>query len=154
MYPILLTLHSFTRWLVLATLIGSIYKASRGYFQHKSFSKFDNSLRHWTATAAHIQLVLGVILYIKSPVIKYFWANFSTAFKQLDNVFFGLYHFLFMIISVVLITVGSALAKRKLTDQEKYRTILIWFSISLLLIFLAIPWQFSPLVSRPYLRTF
>ena len=154
MYPILLTLHSFTRWLVLATLISSIYKASRGYFQRKSFSKFDNSLRHWTATAAHIQLVLGVILYIKSPVIKYFWANFSTAFKQLDNVFFGLYHFLFMIISVVLITVGSALAKRKLTDQEKYRTMLIWFSISLLLIFLAIPWKFSPLVSRPYLTTF
>jgi hypothetical protein len=59
-----------------------------------------------------------------------------------------------MILSVVLVTIGSALAKRKQTDREKFKTILIWFSIVLSVIFIAIPWPFSPFANRAYLRTF
>ncbi|MDD2950909.1 MAG: hypothetical protein PHU29_08990, partial [Sulfuricurvum sp.] len=61
-------------------------------------------------------------------------------------------HSFTMLIAILLITVGSALAKRKTSDREKFKTIAIWFTIALLLILAAIPWEFSPLVSRPYFR--
>jgi hypothetical protein len=154
MYQTLLVLHSITRWLVLATLLTSIYRAYIGFSQNKSFSKSDNTLRHWTATVAHIQLIIGILLYIKSPIIKYFWGNFNEAIKYMDTSFFGLYHILLMILSVVLVTIGSALAKRNKTDKEKYKTVLVWFSISLIIIIIAIPWPFSPFANRPYIRTF
>jgi hypothetical protein len=154
MYQHLLVFHSIFRWLVLGSLLLTIYKAYTGYSQNRPFSKGDNSLRHWTATIAHTQLVIGIILYIKSPNTQYFWRNFSEAINYFDTTFFALYHFLLMLTSVVLVTIGSALAKRKPTDKEKFKTMLIWFSVTLLVIFIAIPWPFSPLANRPYFRLF
>ncbi|KPE50929.1 hypothetical protein [Chryseobacterium indologenes] len=152
MYQTLTFLHSLFRWIVLLSLIYSIWMAFRGYFYQKKFRKTDDSVRHWTATIAHIQLVLGIILYSKSPVIKYFWKNFSEAKASPDLLFFGLIHISLMLTSVVLITIGSALTKRKETDREKFRTMLIWYFIALALIFIAIPWPFSSLANRPYFR--
>jgi hypothetical protein len=152
MYTVLLFLHSIVRWLVLISLLYAIYRAFRGYAARKTFSGADNAARHWTATFAHIQLVAGIILYTQSPVIKYFWKNFKTAVQQKDMAFFGLAHLLLMLTAIVLLTIGSAMAKRKSTDREKFRTMLIWFSIALLLILAAIPWPFSPFAGRPYIR--
>ena len=154
MYATLLVIHSLFRWLVVGSLLVAIFRAAMGYFQKSSFSKSDNALRHWTATLAHLQLVLGILLYIKSPIIRYFWANFGEANAQPEMQFFGLIHFTLMFTAVVVITIGSALAKRQLTDAAKYRTMLLWFSAAFILIFIAIPWPFSPLANRPLFRPF
>jgi hypothetical protein len=130
----------------------AIFTAYKGYFSNKEFSKKDNSVRHWTATIAHIQLVLGITLYSQSPVIRYFWKNFNEAKESFDLLFFGLIHILLMLFSIILITIGSAISKRKSTNKEKFKTMLIYFIIALLVIFIAIPWPFSPLANRPYFR--
>lgn len=152
MYQSLTFLHSIFRWLVLLSLAYSIFRACKGYFSNKAFSKSDNSLRHWTATIAHIQLVLGITLYSQSPIIKYFWKNFDEAKESFDLLFFGLIHMFLMLLSIVLITIGSSISKRKSTDKEKFKTMLIYFIIALIIIFIAIPWPFSPLANRPYFR--
>lgn len=152
MYQTITFLHSTFRWLVLLSLLYSIFRAYKGYFSDKEFSKTDNSVRHWTATIAHIQLVLGITLYSQSPIIKYFWTHFSEAKESFDLLFFGLIHISLMLFSIILITIGSSISKRKPTDKEKFKTMLIYFTIALLIIFIAIPWPFSPLANRPYFR--
>lgn len=152
MYQTLTFLHSTFRWLVLLSLISSLFIAYKGYFSNKKFSKTDDSVRHWTATIAHVQLILGITLYSQSPIVKYFWNNFSTAKESFDLLFFGLIHIFLMLFSIVLITIGSALTKRKTTDKEKFKTMLIWYTIALIIIFIAIPWPFSPFANRPYFR--
>jgi hypothetical protein len=72
MYPILLTLHSLFRWVVLVSVLYAIFHSYKGWFTGKLFSKFDDSLRHITATITHIQFMIGVGLYFVSPVIDYF----------------------------------------------------------------------------------
>ncbi len=140
------------RWLVLTSLLLAIYRAYKGYFSNLSFSIIDNSIRHWTATIAHIQLVIGIILYTQSSIVKYFWNNFNDAINNLDSAFFGLIHIILMLTAIIFITIGSALSKRKTTDQDKFKTMLFWFSLALIIIFIAIPWPFSPLSIRPYFR--
>jgi hypothetical protein len=152
MHTTLLMLHSLFRWLVLASLMYAIFRALRGYTTRLPFTSADNSVRHWTATIAHIQLILGFTLYFVSPLIQTFRQQGMKAGGQL--VFFGLIHSSVMLLAVVLITVGSAMAKRQSADRAKFGTMLIWFSIGLLIIFLAIPWPFSPLANRPYIRPF
>ncbi|MFC3197647.1 hypothetical protein ACFOET_08490 [Parapedobacter deserti] len=154
MYPTLLVLHSLFRWLVLACLLYSIYRAAVGLIRNRPFAKTDNAFRHWTATVAHIQLMIGILLYTQSPFVKSFWRHPQTAFQDLNLTFYGLFHLLLMLVAIVLLTIGSAMAKRKTADRQKFQTMLIWFSIALVLIFVAIPWPFSPLSGRPYLRTF
>ncbi|TDX83213.1 hypothetical protein [Epilithonimonas xixisoli] len=152
MYQTLTFLHSTFRWLVLLSLLYSIFRVYKGYFKQKEFTKTDNSVRHWTATIAQIQLVLGITLYSQSPIIKYFWKNFNEAKESFDLIFFGLIHIFLMLFSIILITIGSSISKRKTTDKEKFKTMLLYFSIALLIIFIAIPWPFSPLANRPYFR--
>ncbi len=154
MYSTLLSIHSLTRWLVLAFLLYSIYRALIGYIKDKKFTKTDNAFRHWTATLFHIQLMIGMVLYTQSPVVKYFWLNTKAALQILELTFYGLIHIVLMFIGITVLTIGSAIAKREPTDKEKFKTMLVWFSIVLIIIFIAIPWPFSPLSNRPNFRMF
>lgn len=152
MYQTLTFLHSIFRWLVLLSLFYSVFRAYKGYFSFGEFLKVDNAARHWTATIAHIQLVFGIILYSQSPIIKYFWNNFDEAKESFDVVFFGMIHISLMLLAIILITIGSSISKRKTANRDKFKTILIYYIIALVIIFLAIPWPFSPFANRPYLR--
>ncbi|MFZ4928729.1 hypothetical protein [Chryseobacterium sp. Mn2064] len=152
MYQTLTFLHSITRWLVLLNLIYTLFRSYKGYFSNGKFTKTDDTVRHWTATIAHIQLVIGMIFYFKSPIVQYFWKNWKEAKESFDHLFFGMIHISFMIIAIVIITVGSGLAKRRSSDREKFKTLCVWFTIALFIIFIAIPWPFSPFANRPYFR--
>lgn len=154
MYTALLALHSLTRWLVLSTLIFAIIRGYRGWLLHKPYLKFDNSVRHIIATVAHIQLILGIWLYFISPIVGYFLNHFSVAMHQRTIRFFGMEHVTMMLIGITVVTIGSARAKRKTTDTERFKTMAIWFTIALLIILSSIPWSFSPLISRPNFRPF
>jgi hypothetical protein len=152
MHQTLLILHSINRWLVLASLLYAIGIALAGLRSGRAFSATTNAVRHITATIAHVQLLLGLSLYMISPVVKFDVAG--TTGLVSEHLFFRLIHIAFMVIAVVVITIGSAKAKRVSSDREKFRTMLVWFTIALIIILAAIPWPFSPLVNRPYFRSF
>ncbi|MES2269156.1 MAG: hypothetical protein V4520_20500 [Bacteroidota bacterium] len=152
MFDQLLFFHSLMRWAVLATLIYAIYRAYDGYSNNKVFAKSDDKLRHWTATTAHIQLMIGILVYTQSTNAKFSFNVLGPNGHITQPFFFGVLHLILMISAIVIITLGSAMAKRKLTDAKKFKTMLIWFGIALLVILIAIPWPFSPLAQRPYLH--
>ena len=154
MYSVLLAIHSLIRWLVLISLLYSIIIAYRGWLSGKPFANADNVTRIITTTIAHIQLVIGVWLYFISPVVHYFWDNFGKAVHERQIRFFGMEHVTMMIIAITVLTIGSAKSKQKTADHKKFKTIAIWFTIALLIIFSSIPWSFSPLISRPNFRPF
>lgn len=112
----------------------------------------DNAVRHWTATISHIQLMIGMILYFKSPLVKSFWNNRTEQALPRDFTFFSLIHISLMFAAVIVLTVGSAMAKRQNGDRQKFRTMLVWFIFALFIIFITIPWPFSPLAKRPLIR--
>jgi hypothetical protein len=152
MYSTLLSLHSLFRWLVVASLLIAISKSIIGLFTKNEFTPLDNSIRHWTATIAHIQFAIGVTLYFVSPIIDYFLHNYSEAVHVREIRFFGMEHSVMMLTAITLITVGSIKAKRKKTDSDKFKSMTIWFLLAFLIILLMIPWSFSPLANRPYFR--
>ena len=152
MFEVLLFLHSLFRWLVLASLVFSIYRAYRGYTQKRLFGKTDDALRHWTATIAHIPLMIGMVLYFKSPLIQYFWSHSKESTSIKEYTFFSVVHILLMLLSIIIITIGSALTKRRQDGKAAFKTMLFWYVAAFVLIIIAIPWPFSPLAGRPYFR--
>lgn len=152
MYNLLLETHSFFRWIVLLALLVTILRSFFRYKMQLNFSALDNFLRHTTATIAHIQLLIGIVLYTQSPIVSYFWRNLKDARQIPDMLFFGLIHIALMLTAVVVVSIGSAVAKRKQFDQEKFRTIFLMYLVGLVIILVAVPWPFSPLSSRPYIR--
>jgi len=154
MYPYLLFIHSLVRWLVLLSVIYALIRGIRGWAGKRKFTAADNSIRHVSATVAHIQLFLGYVLYFNSPLVGYFRAHYHEAVQHTEYLFFGLLHIVLMTLAIICITIGSSVAKRQELATHKFRSITLWYALALLLIFIAIPWPFSPLAHRPYIRTF
>src|SRR6266550_3972043 len=134
MYPHLLILHSLLRWLLVLMLVYMLVRAWLGYKRNYSFTSVDNTLRHWTATVAHLQLTVGMVLYFKSPYVAYFWQNPRLEHLPLDYSFFSLIHISLMILAVAVLTVGSAMTKRKVSSQEKFKTIFSWFLVAFVIL--------------------
>jgi hypothetical protein len=154
MYPTLLALHALFRWLVLIVLLYALFKAYSGWLSKKTFTPADNKIRTIAMIVVHFQIILGLWLYFISPLISQFFSNFKTAVHVKDVRFFGMEHSIMMLIAAVIITIGSAKAKRKKTDVEKFKTLAIWFTIGLLIILISIPWSFSSMAARPDFRPF
>src|ERR1043165_6538296 len=104
MYSFLLATHSFIRWLVLTSLLYSIFIAYRGWLFKKSYTRTDGVVRSVTTTIAHVQLFIGVWLYCISPVVSYFLHNFSTAVHERQIRFFGMEHITMMAIAITVLT--------------------------------------------------
>lgn len=154
MYQTLITLHSYVRWLVLLSLLFSIYRSWRGWLGRRAWVAWDDRLRKTTVSLAHIQMAIGVTLYLVSPLIKVFFNNYSAVRSMRDIRFFGMEHSLMMVIAVVLITIGGSKARRRQEADKKFKAIAIWFTIALVIIFVSIPWPFSPMAARPWFREF
>jgi multisubunit Na+/H+ antiporter MnhB subunit len=154
MYQIILALHSLVRWLVVAGLLFAIFRAYSGLLSKRNFTRFDNSVRLWTTIIVHTELVFGLWLYFISPLVDYFLHHFKEAVHQPEIRFFGMEHGIMMIVAIIIITIGSARAKRRPTDREKFKTMAVWFSIGLLIILMFIPWPFSPFAGRPFFTPF
>lgn len=141
MYTGLLHLHSVLRWAVLAVLLIVIVKSFIGWFGNKDYSKGDRKLSVVAVSATHLQILIGLILYFVSPVVMRAMEDFGAAMKNAELRYWAMEHILVMLIAAVLITIGSAKAKRAADSVGKFKTQAIWFTITLILILSRIPWD-------------
>ncbi|MEZ0483387.1 hypothetical protein [Fibrella aquatica] len=153
-YSIILLIHSYLRWLVLGSLLAALASAYSGLLRPRLYRPADQTIRVVATSIAHTQLLIGIYLYTISPIIRYYWQNRSGFGESPQFSFFALIHIGLMLAAVIIITIGSSKAKRQIDAREQFKTTATYFTIGLLLILLAIPWPFSPLATRPWLRTF
>jgi heme A synthase len=133
----LVHVHSGLRWLALALLFFAIVNAILKLKSGK-YEKGDKMLNLFAMVMLHIQILVGTILSFVTGKISYTegWM------KNPQLRFFGLEHILLMVIAVTLITIGRKKAEKALDPAKKHKTILIWYTIVLVIIFAAIPWPF------------
>ena len=137
MYNGILHAHSGWRWIVLALVtITMLIAAIKWFSKSESMSSGIKSLVKFNTIAAHIQLIFGIILLFISPKVAF---N-GEAMKNAVTRFFSAEHSLFMIIAVILITIGSSVSKRQSALNKKYRTLFIFNILALLIILAMIPW--------------
>lgn len=151
LYSILLPIHSIVRWLLVIAVVVAVARAFMGWFGKKSFTALDNKIGLAFTSLMDLQLLIGLILYVISPILQTAFQNFGGAMGNTQMRFFAVEHILMMVIAVVLAHVGRALSKKASTDLLKHRRAAIWYGLALLVMLLAIPWPFSP-VSRPWIR--
>jgi len=139
LYGILVSMHSGLRWVVLLLLIYAIINAAKSMSSGKYLKK-DKMINLFTMVSLHIQLLIGIVLYIISPKVSFFDGWMKNSMTR----FFALEHITLMIIAIALVTIGRSRAEKKLEGtRNKHRAILIMYTIGLILILASIPWPFG-----------
>ena len=63
-FMLLLSLHSFWRWVVLLAVIVAIVKAVMGWLGKQAWTDLDTKISSYYPTTFAIQFILGLILYV------------------------------------------------------------------------------------------
>ncbi|GAB4379166.1 MAG: cytochrome B [Salibacteraceae bacterium] len=138
----LIHLHSSFRYLVLALIIAAIADALVAMVNDKPWSKHHKLLNLLALIFSHIQLLLGLILYIAGGKGLQVLTQVEGFMKEPAARFFAVEHIAGMLLAIALITVGYAKAKRAETDKKKHTATIVYYTLGLLIIFVMIPWPF------------
>lgn len=142
MYTGLLHSHNGLRWLVLLALLASIAMAFSGWFGKRDSSKSDKVSGLLLVILMDIQFLVGLILYaFVSPITKAAFNDFGAAMKNADIRFYAVEHILMMVIALVLVHIGRAKSKKDGAPWKRHRSAAIFYTLSLLIILAAIPWD-------------
>ena len=145
MHTGLLHLHNLLRYIIVILLIVTIIKSFVGWIGRKEYERIDNKLSLFLLIGAHLQLLVGLVLYFTSPLV----VSFSAAMKEPILRFWAVEHMAAMILGIAIITLGRIMAKKASSDVIKFRRQAIFFLLAMILIFSAIPWPWSS-VARPW----
>ncbi len=140
MYPILLSLHNILRWLVVIAAVWLLIRTYMGLFSKSDWTDQEGKAVRFFVIFMDIQLLLGLILYFVSPLTQAVMGNMGAAMGDDQLRFFGVEHAFMMIVAVILAHVGSFMVKRAAESRSKYIRSAIWFTISTLVVLVAIPW--------------
>jgi hypothetical protein len=141
MYPFILITHSWLRWVVLIVAVAAAGKALAGWLGKRDWTALDDRLGLVFTIGLDLQFLVGLILYIVSPLTQAAVQNFGAAMANSVLRFFSLEHVVLMVVAIALAHVGRALAQ-KATGIARHRRAAIFYGLALLVILSAIPWPF------------
>ncbi|HKI87822.1 MAG TPA: hypothetical protein VKA38_02260 [Draconibacterium sp.] len=142
MYTGLLHTHSLLRWLVLIAAAVAIAFAFAGWIGKKEWKKSDNVAGLLLTIFIDIQFLVGIILYaFVSPVTKQAFVNFGAAMKNDDLRFYAVEHIVTMIVALAVIHIGRSKSKKAATPVKQHMAAALFYTIGLILILSAIPWD-------------
>jgi hypothetical protein len=152
MYPFVLNVHSWLRWVVIATCLWSIMRAAMS--GGRPWTPADARASRLFMITLDVQMLLGLLLYlVLSPFTRQAMGDIGAAMKVSGLRFFLVEHLLGMLIAIALTHVGIAKIRRASGDANRHRTALIFFSLALVAILASIPWPVMP-AGRPLFRIF
>lgn len=136
MYQVVLDIHSIVRWLVLLAALYALVTAYWGWASGR-----------WSRPAGlaftfvlDLQLLVGILLYIVSPLTRGAMQNFSAAMKNSNLRFFAVEHEVLMLIAIIIAHIAAALGRGAASPRGKSAREAVGFSVAVIIILLAIPW--------------
>ncbi|WP_346856595.1 hypothetical protein [uncultured Draconibacterium sp.] len=142
MYTGLLHAHNGFRWLVLLALLISIVLAFTGWFGKRDWNKSDKLSGLLLVLFMDLQFLIGIVLYaFVSPLTKSAFNDFGAAMGNSELRFYAVEHILMMIVALALVHIGRAKSKKDVASWKKHRSAAIFYTIGLVLILAAIPWD-------------
>ena len=127
--------HSGFRWVVLLLLLTAIIRAAIRKSSNV-YEKSDKMINLFAMISVHIQVTFGLVMLFFGTK-NLFHEGWT---KDPVSRFFVMEHLTMMIVAMVLITIGRRKAENKETPAAKHNAVLIWYSITLIVILAAIPW--------------
>jgi hypothetical protein len=152
MYTTVIFLHSLVRWAVLAAGGFAAVRAITGWRSGRPWTLADDRAAMWFTSALDLQMLLGLLMYFwLSPITTAALTDFGGVMGNAGLRFWAIEHPVGMILGIALAHIGRSRLRKIGADARRHRTAALFFTLSLLVVILSIPWPGSP-QARPLLR--
>ena len=147
MYDVVLTLHSYGRWVVILAGFTALGAAGWGLARGLPWDNVPKIVGQLFGIAVDVQFLLGAALYLLFSPMTTVALNVADGLPPGSELrFFGVYHGLVMTAAFLDVHVSAVFIRRASTERAKYRRSVILYGQALLIMLCAIPWW------RPWLR--
>ncbi|MCK0199912.1 hypothetical protein [Ornithobacterium rhinotracheale] len=110
LYPILKTFHSYWAFVVVLGSLSLLITSILFFLNKKPISLGLKKISLYTLISFHIQFLVGIILYMVSPIVQGAWE--SGVAMQSPNRLYTVEHPFMMFTAVILITIANAKLKK------------------------------------------
>ncbi|MES2813161.1 MAG: hypothetical protein V4670_11875 [Bacteroidota bacterium] len=136
MHEFIQKFHSGWAYIALILLVFAILNSVMGLTSNREFTAKDRKIALFGLIAAHIQLLVGLILYFVSQKGL---AGFDMKNAEMRET--SLEHPLMVLLGIVLITIGWSKHKKLAESQAKFKKIAVMYGLGLVLILSRLPWS-------------
>ncbi|SEM05632.1 hypothetical protein SAMN05216436_101280 [bacterium A37T11] len=136
MYSVIKYFHSGWRYVVMLLIVLAIIRAFADWFGHKSYGEGNRKFNLFAMISAHIQLLLGLVLYFLSPLPQP--GHMGEAMKNAVSRYWTVEHLTMMVIAVVLITIGHSRSKKATEAVAKNKAIAIFYTLAIIVVLIAL----------------
>jgi hypothetical protein len=151
LYPFVLNIHSWLRWLTLLLAIGATlnaFRADRDLSQRPPGRQWDTLFM----MALDFQVLFGIVLYfVLSPLTKAAMNNPGGIISNPTLRFWALSHLAAMVAATLLVRIGRVLALTAKTPGARRQRRLTFFVLTTMAILIGIPWPWMS-IGRPLFR--
>lgn len=137
MYHFIQKFHSGWAYVVVLLLVIATINALMGYLSKREFTAKDKKIALFALIVTHLQLVIGFILYFVSPNGHQALSSMSVPELRLTAV----EHPFAAILAIILITIGWSRHKKTLASDLKFKLIMIFYALGLILLLGRLPWN-------------
>ena len=134
----LLHTHSLLRYFILIALVVVIVNSLIGMMNRKPFGFWDNKFSLYLLIFTHMQLVVGLILYIMNLNQNRLVQFSASTMKNASLRYWTVEHLMGMLVAVVVITMARVSAKRLSDDTAKHKRHFIFNLLALAIIVITI----------------
>lgn len=140
MYQIFNTLHHYNRWLLLFAILFVLSRSLTGWLSKKPYEKADNIGGAMMIGFAHLQLLIGLILYFAlSPITQAAFQDFGAAMKNSGLRYYAVEHLITGVAAIALLQIGRSVSKKTQDATKKHKQVFIYTIIALVLILSRMP---------------
>jgi hypothetical protein len=144
--------HSWLRWIVLLLALVVLLRALQGWWSGRIWSSLDEQLHVALTGAVDLQFLIGLLLYLwLSPLPRAFYQGLSASTKEPILRFYGLEHFIGMLVAVAVIHIGRKRSQKAPLVSARHRRVFTWTLAALLVMAASIPWP-DMVYGRPLFR--
>ena len=141
MYSTILSLHSTLAYAALGVLLLAVINTILGVTSKSLFKPKDRSISLVALIICHVQLVVGLLLYIVSDKFEQWSLLGMKIMKNSELRQLLVEHPITNIIAIVLITIGWSKHKREESNNGKFKKIALFYLLGLVLLLAMIPYK-------------